>query len=363
MFSKLIILLTLAVGPWVTDMHKDGFSVLWTSDDECTGFVQLADGRRIFEEFAGRKVHGRFHEVRLTGLPEGSEVTYMVGGRPLVNNSNPRRPRYGEEVLEGPYTVRTFTDRGNSCRFSIFNDQHMNIRRYSTLASQVDTARTDFILLNGDLVSAGHHPLDSLAKYEISPLGRKASILPIVFARGNHEGRGDGVRNVAKLFARDGELPFTYIFREGPAAFLVFDAGETGVDNSLVFCGDSVYTDYINRQVAWVTEAFKRPEWRNAKVRICLMHVPMIDRGIPHEFVVHAWMNRNVVPVLNRAGVDLLIGADLHEYVYVPAGMMGNAFPILVNDNNSRAEVRIEGSRINVDMYDVDGYVSHSHEF
>lgn len=363
MFAKLILLLTLAAGPWVTDMHKDGFSVVWTSGDDCTGFVQLADGQRFYEEYAGRKVHGRFHEVRLTGLKEGSSVSYMIGCRPLLDNSNPRRPKYGDEVLSGPYAVRTFTGSGNSCRFSIFNDQHMNIRRYSTLASQVDTAVTDFIFLNGDLISAGHHSTDSLAKYEISPLGRKASILPVMFARGNHEGRGDGIRNVAKLFSRSGELPFTYMFREGPAAFVVFDAGETGVKNSLAFCGDTVYTDYLNRQMAWAAEAFKSPEWRSAKVRICLLHVPMVDLGIPHDYVVHAWMNHNIVPMLNKAGVNLMIGADLHEYLYVPVGGMGNSFPILVNDNNSRAEVIVEGSRIEVDMFDVNGYVSHSHEF
>ncbi|MCQ2178146.1 MAG: hypothetical protein MJY42_04605 [Bacteroidales bacterium] len=55
MLAKLILLLTLAAGPWVTDMHKDGFSVVWTSGDDCTGFVQLADGQRFYEEYAASK--------------------------------------------------------------------------------------------------------------------------------------------------------------------------------------------------------------------------------------------------------------------------------------------------------------------
>ncbi len=47
-------------------------------------------------------------------------------------------------------------------------------------------------------------------------------------------------------------------------------------------------------------------------------------------------MNHNFLPLLNKAGVDLMIGADLHEYFYHPAGTMNNAFPILVNDSESR---------------------------
>ncbi|MCQ2158587.1 MAG: hypothetical protein MJY43_02035 [Bacteroidales bacterium] len=68
MISKLFLFIALAIGPWVTDMGKDRFSVLWTTDSEGLGWVQLEDGTRVYDEFAGRRMHGTFHQVRLTGF-------------------------------------------------------------------------------------------------------------------------------------------------------------------------------------------------------------------------------------------------------------------------------------------------------
>lgn len=355
MMTKLLLLLTIVVGPWVTGMHKTSCSILWTTEEESLAWVQLEDGTRIYEEFAGRRVHGRLHHVHLTGLQEGSKVTYFVGNRLLVDKSNPYTPKYGEETVQGPFAVRTFTSRGNRCRFSVINDMHMKVSKYCSLAAQIDTADTDFIFLNGDLISAGHHSTDSLAKYEISPLGRKAAMIPVMFARGNHEGRGEGIRNVAAVFPNNGPLPFTYMFREGPVAVLVFDSGETGGGNSLNFCGKTQYEDYLRAQMEWAHKAMSSRDWKTAKARICIVHAPMIDFGVPDDFYVHTWMNHNLVPELSRAGVDLMIGADLHEYIYKAPGEMGNSFPIIVNDSSSRADVTVEGKRISVVIFDREG--------
>ena len=184
-----------------------------------------------------------------------------------------------------------------------------------------------------------------------------------MFCRGNHESRGDGIRNVSAIYPTESGLPFTYIFRQGPAAFLVVDSGETGTRNSMAQCGKPFYEDYLRMQMEWVAEAVKSPEWKSAEVRICFVHAPMRDFGVPGDFVVHGWMNRNFVPVLNEAGVNLMISADYHEYIYTPSGEMGNDFPIIVNDSHSRADVKVEGKRIAVDIYDVNGNTSHSLRF
>lgn len=346
MITRILLFLTLAVGPWVTDMRKTSCSILWTTNQESLAWVQLEDGTRIYEEFAGRRVHGRLHHVHLTGLPEGSPLTYYVGNRLLVDKRNPYYPEYGEETLQGPYSVRTFTSRGKRCRFTVINDMHMNVGRYAALAEAIDSSDTDFIFLNGDLISAGHYGTDSLAKYEISPLGSKASSIPVMFARGNHEGRGEGIRNVSAIFPNDGPFPFTYMFRVGPAAFLVFDSGETGGRNSLNFCGRTQYEDYLRAQMDWALEAMKSSDWRKAKARICIVHAPMIDFGVPDDFFVHTWMNHNLVPLLSRAGVDFMIGADLHEHIYKEPGEMGNSFPILVNGSSTGLDVIVEGKHI-----------------
>ena len=59
-------------GPWVTDMSENAFTVLWSTDIPCQGWVQLDNGRRVYEYYAGRKLFGTLHTVRVEGLSRGA---------------------------------------------------------------------------------------------------------------------------------------------------------------------------------------------------------------------------------------------------------------------------------------------------
>ena len=344
-------------GPWVTDMSEDAFTVLWSTDYPCQGWVELDNGRRVYEYYAGRRMFGTLHTVRVEGLSRGSQYGYRIGNR-VADLTSPYTPAYGRDMLSERYTVTTFDPNRKTCHFTVMNDVHMRLDHYSALLDDIDIPGNDFLFLNGDIISAGHWTVDSLVKYEVGQLGPCGANLPVFFARGNHEGRGYGVALVEKIFPKTNSVPYYYTFREGPVAFIVLDAGETGVRNSLAMSGERIYEDYLREQMEWAEKAMKEPAFRKAPVKICLIHAPMIDPGIPDDFVPHTWMNHNFVPLLNKAGIDLMIGADLHEYFYHPAGTMNNDFPILVNDSESRLDVRVERGHIYVTIYDEDSNIT-----
>ncbi len=343
-------------GPWITDMSENAFTVLWTTDIACQGWVQLDNGRRIYEDYAGRKLFGTYHTVRVEGLSRGARYGYRIGNR-VVDPTNPRRPAYGRDFLSDRYCVTTFDPNRKACHFTVVNDVHMRLDHYDALLDDIDVAANDFIFLNGDIISAGNWTLDSLVKYEVSPLKAYGANLPVHFARGNHEGRGSGVALVEKVFPKATGAPYYYTFREGPVAFIVLDAGETGVTNSLALTGDRIFEEYLREQMEWAEKAMKEPAFRKAPVKICLIHAPMVDPGIPDDYVPHTWMNHHFVPLLNKAGVNLMIGADLHEYQYHPAGTMHNNFPIIVNDAESRLDVQVRNGHIYLTIYDEDGNI------
>ena len=71
-----------------------------------------------------------------------------------------------------------------------------------------------------------------------------------------------------------------------------------------------------------------------------------------------------MVPMLNEAGIDLMIGADLHEFMLCEAGTMHNDFPILVNDDVRRLDVVCDPARgIGVQMFNADGKLEFEREF
>ena len=239
--------------------------------------MELSDGSQVWETFAGRRIFQRQHTIKIEGLKPGTELCYRVCGKDLADDSNARNPRFGDSYEGAWQRVRTFDPNAETCRFSVFNDIHMQVEKYQSLAFQVDSAATDFLFLNGDIVSAGNYVADTLIRYELEPLGALTAGMPVLFARGNHEGRGNNPQLVADIFPNSDPAPFYYTFRHGPVAFIVFDAGETSRSRSILYSGDPVYEDYLSVQIQWASKAMQDPLFSSAAMKICMMHVPMID--------------------------------------------------------------------------------------
>ena len=342
-------------GPWVTEARENSLTVLWTTDVPGQAYVELENGQKVWETFAGRHIFQRLHTIKLEGLKPGEIVKYRVCGIDLKDDSNARDPKFGATWEGEWHSVRTFDPKAPQCRFSVFNDIHLKTAKYRALASQVDSSATDFIFLNGDIVSAGNYCADTLARYMLDPLGGLPSGIPVLFSRGNHEGRGNGTRVVADVFPNSNPAPFYYTFRSGPAAVIVFDGGETHVSRSQAYCGDDYYVDYMEEQLSWAKRVVRSREFRSAPVKICLVHVPMIDHEDKSDYLLQRWMNRHFMELLNKAGIDLMIGADLHEFMWCEPGTMGNKFPIIVNDDVRRMEVTCTKRGISLKTFNAEG--------
>ena len=350
----------IAYGPWVTESRSDRVTICWMSEVPGMAYVELSDGTQVWETFAGRRIFKCLHSVQINGLEPGTELCYRVCGQYLTDDSNARNPRFGD-IYEGQWQrVRTFDPEAETCRFSVFNDIHNQVDEYSSLAAQVDSAATDFLFLNGDIVSAGNYVADTLVRYELEPFGTLAAGLPVLFARGNHEGRGNNPQLVADIFPNEDPAPFYYTFRQGPVAFIVADGGETGHSRSILYSGSAVYEDYINEQIRWARQAMREPLFADAPVKICLIHVPMIDHPDKNDYLLQRWLNVHFVPLLDEAGIDLMISADLHEFMYLTPGTMNNPFPILVNDDVRRLDCSYDSGKLTLTTYNAAGETEFS---
>lgn len=67
------------VGPWISDTGENSLTILWTSETPGMAWVELDDGRIMYETFAGRRIFRRLHSIRVEGLERGSVVRYRCG--------------------------------------------------------------------------------------------------------------------------------------------------------------------------------------------------------------------------------------------------------------------------------------------
>lgn len=347
-------------GPWVTETRDNRLTICWMSEKPGMAYVEISDGKQVWETFAGRRIFKRLHTVKIEGLEPGKELCYRVCGKELVDDSNARNPRFGDNYEGQWQRVRTFDPNAKTCRFSVFNDIHMQLEEYGTLASQVDPAATDFLFLNGDIVSAGNYVADTLIRYELEPFKTLTAGVPVLFARGNHEGRGNNPQLVAEIFPNSDPAPFYYSFRHGPVAFIVFDAGETSRSRSILYSGEAVYEDYLADQIEWAREAMQEPLFSSAPMKICLVHVPMVNHPDQDDYLLQRWLNIHFIPMLDDAGIDLMISADHHEFMYCTPGTMGNPFPILINDDVRRLDCSYNNGKFTIMMINTAGEVEFS---
>ena len=340
-------------GPYLCDMTRDGVTVVWTTSKPALSWVEVApdDGRsfyaqehaRHYQTVAGRRLADRtLHAVRLKGLKPGTDYCYRIFSQEVTAWPQRGKATYGSVVASDvfrrkPYPFRTFPDSGADCSFIMLNDIHGRADYMSSSVENEEQLFTDYIDASVALFASG---------------------TPILFNRGNHETRGVWSDRLIDYFpTRSGE--FYGIYRYGDVCLLVLDCGEDKPDSDIEYYGLADYDAYRAEECAWLKKAVQSEEFLSASARIVLLHVPPTT-GTWHGNV---HLNELFMPVLNEAGIDLMLCGHEHRYSFHPAGERGAQFPIVINDNKSYARCDVTDSLIRVRIVGPRGKVTHTHEF
>ena len=358
-------------GPWVVGVTETEMTVVWTSTERCMGWVEVApnDGTSFYaeerprydEDFMGRHVVSKVHHVRITGLQPGTTYRYRIYQQGVDDSGhNPIPSGYisaSNVYSQKPYAIRTMDKSKEDCTFTMINDIHGRDSMMLALTKDVKAAKPDFVVFNGDMVSFMGSTEDIEKGFMTRATETFATDIPLVYVRGNHETRGPGFSEYLNLFPTPTNTPY-FTFRQGPVAFVVLDSGEDKPDSDIEYGGTAAYDAYREKMAAWLKEATQSEEFRSAPVKIALLHIPFENTAGwygPNE------LKRLLLPLLNEAGIDVMLSGHNHRYSYREAGAYGNNFPILVNSNNDKVNVKATASQIDMEVVDAMGKVLHKH--
>ena len=358
----------LLYGPWVTNVTETGFTVLWVTEKPSLDYVEIApadgssfDGRtreKFYQTSHGRRTAGTYHCVRIDSLKPGTEYRYRIVGKVVEDDSNIYRINYGllrEISAKRNHSVRTLDPSAEVCRFSMMNDIHGKDNVYAALAATMDPKKTDFLVLNGDMVSNAKQ-IDTVIKHMVEPIKKQAEQIPLFYARGNHEGRGADFDKLYDMFPTS-TGQFYYTFRQGPAAFVVLDAGEDKPDSHHEYGGTADYDAYRRAQTEWLLKAVKEESFASAPMKICIIHIPTL--AFRSSWYAERYITEHWVPILEKAGLDLALCAHHHKWRVIGAGEHGKNYPLLVNGNDERMDVVVTANSIDVKTYATDGTLVH----
>ena len=361
-------------GPWLCDMTEDGVTVLWTTNKPALSWVEATedDGRsfyaaeheRRYETVAGRKqARKTLHSIRLKGLRPDTKYRYRIFSQEV------REWKYNDKVYYGdiaasnvysrqPFAFSTLPTSGCDLSFVVLNDIHGRADYMAGLCRPIDFARIDFVAFNGDMSNSTESPEQLYRDFIDASVGAFASETPILYNRGNHETRGIYADHLPEYFPKVGGNYYK-LYMAGSVAVLLLDCGEDKPDDHAEYNGLADYDAYRAEECAWLKKAVRSEEFLTASARIVLLHIPPAA-GAWHGSV---HLNELFVPVLNEAGIDLMLCGHDHRYSFHPAGERDAKFPIVVNDNRSCVRCDVADSLIRVRIAGPRDKTVHTHEF
>ena len=359
-------------GPWVVGVGENEMTIVWTSTSRCMGWIEVApdDGTsfyaqerpRYYEDLLGRHVVSEVHHVHLTNLKPGTVYRYRLFQQCIDDRGHSPIPlgrvTASDVYSRSPFAVRTLDKSKEEISFVMTNDIHGRDSIMHAHTKDIKSTNPDFVVFNGDMASF----MGSIADIEKDFMTRASknfsADFPLVYVRGNHEARGPGYGEFLNLFPTSTGTP-SQMFVHGPAAFLVLDCGEDKPDSDIEYGGTAAYDAYREQMAQWLKQAVASEEFKAAPVKIVLMHIPFENKA--------GWWGNNelkrlLLPILNEANVDVMLSGHNHSYSFRKEGSMdGVEFPILVNSNNDRVEVKINKSEIRMNVKDATGNSLHEH--
>ncbi|MCF0172829.1 MAG: metallophosphoesterase [Bacteroidales bacterium] len=351
-------------GPYLQNVSETGFTVVWDTKDTTLAWVEIApdDGthfynterEKIWETNLGRKKVGTHHVIEVSGLEPGStwryralcsEVTAYDGNAKVIYGKT-----FGTDVYsKTPPAITLPSSKKPSTRFAVCNDIHAANDKLRGLMADAAGQNYDFVVFNGDLVSMMKSTEHIRESWLNSAAELFADRIPLYVARGNHETRGVASTRFMEYFPTSSGQPY-YWFRYGPAFFLVLDGGEDKPDNDIEYCNLGLYDEYRTREAEWIADIVESAEWKAAPLHIVFCHIPPANGGWHADQDIYD----KFVPILNNAGVDVMLCGHLHRHDYRPKGSCeGIGFPIVVNDMQTLMTVDADKSgKISIKIYD-----------
>ena len=188
--------------------------------------------------------------------------------------------------------------------------------------------------------------------------------MPIRFLRGNHETRGQLARQLRDYLTLQNDRYYGAMTLGG-VRFVFVDTGEDKVDETPVYQGVNDFDGYIAHEIEWVKREVASPEWRTARARIVVQHIPppLSEGGWEPKLKRLNALNE----VWKTAHVTLMMGAHLHWWCWMDA-WHGRPYPLVVgggprlgnpakHDNATLTKCRLEGNRLSVKVLDQTGKI------
>jgi len=284
--------LKITKGPYLQNVTTASITVMWETSRKSTSLVSYkADGGSGSEP---EKVESReltkIHEITLSGLKSGALYDYKI------RSQIPSESTVTSEDLR----FRTAPGTSSPFTFAVYGDNRKPIwgiekgeewTTHEEIANAIDARNPAIVLNTGDVVTDGK-------KYELwgseffGPARELLKDTPCYISIGNHEENAHWFYNFVSYPKPENYYSFNY----GAVHFIALDS------NMEIGPGTEQY-EWLKKDL----------ESSSARWKIVFLHHPLYD-SIHQAEKFELTLRRNLAPILEKHGVDIIFSGHSHVY-------------------------------------------------
>ena len=367
-------------GPYLQGLSYDGVIVCFTTSHKGFSGVEIRKKGSEQVQLHRTSKDGLFeadntlNAIHIEGLEPATEYEYRIISKRMLS-FEPYKVTFGEEIASSWYTFRTFDPKATEVTFVVANDIHDDAQKCADLLDKMPLDEAEMVFYNGDIMSHYSREGQPYTSFIDVSVEKFASEKPFAVVRGNHETRGHLAREYDNYIYNTREGRYYGVYYFGTTAVVMLDCGEDKDDEHPVYAGLVDFDRYREEQATWLSEVVQSKEFRRAKRRIVIVHIPptverMAEVEENEKLVAdlmtwrgNAHLGELLLPVLNKADIDVMLTAHLHKQAIFPVQKGVVEFPIIANDNVSAMLVRSSEEGVYIKIVNREGKVTHEKRY
>ena len=370
--------------PYLQELSHDGVTVVFENSVPTFAWVELRRSgqtgvTKYYQEVEGQHQAYDYLQapspalpvqnftIRINGLSAATEYEYRICSQ-KIDEMKPYNAKFSTQYESEWYRFSTLDDKATAHSLLVLSDLHNRPATLEKFLTVLELKKADHIIYAGDMMnnmqvastsSSVHRPEEPYSSFIIVSSGLFATQKDFCMLRGDHETKGDAADYFENYFPhQSGKLYNAY--RWGDLEIVLLDGGEALPDDdptarTFVL---AAYNPYRQEESRWLENLTQTAEYKEAKYRIVVSHFPIPYASTEESQAGAKYFADLMLPILNKANVDLLVCGHLHPETYVfTEATTEVTFPTLVQGYNSALRMEIAEGRITLKVVDENGTV------
>ena len=282
---------------------EDTYQIVFSTNHSATAWVEI-DGEKYYDLFAGSmKSEDTVHKITVPQEKLDEAKGYSIHAEKMIYRG-PFGGFKGKEISKS-YSFRPVNSIDGLVYYTVTDAHHA---RRGAVNAALSVKNLDFLVILGDTVGMAEYEKDAQLSNLIAHDITKGEI-PVVYARGNHEIKGDYAEQLHKYVGSKNES-FYYWFTLSDVFGITLDLGEDHDEGWWEYYGTDRFTLYHDEQTKFLEELVATKPYEEYNYTLVACHIPIqfVNSRKDHVDVKATWTE-----LLNQIEPDLAVYGHQHD--------------------------------------------------